>query len=83
MAQVEVDFGPYSGTQAPISLLFKALNADTESIAEVRKTKRDFCLAQEVTFAALQSHIEGGRCVRLEGIPEDMVFWAKTGEFYA
>lgn len=72
-----------TGTLGPISQLVQCLDGNAEAIQANIAVKRDIISAQTVSFAMLQSHLEGSRIVELSSIDPDMLIKAKTNGKYA
>lgn len=67
------------GTLAPISELAACLAGDAAAKAANAVNKRAVIANQEVLFAIVQSHREGGRPVEPAEVPDDLVIEARTG----
>jgi scyllo-inositol 2-dehydrogenase (NAD+) len=82
--EIEEDFCP-TGTLGPFSHLVACLDGDLASIILNGEIKRDILKAQSVSFAMLQSHLEGSRIVDagIASLDPNMTILARTGERYA
>lgn len=80
--EIEPDASP-NGTLGPISQLVQCLNADPSAIKANDELKRDIFTAQLISFAMLQSHLEGSRIIGLSSIDPKMIINAKTNGRYA
>lgn len=74
--------GP-QGVLVPIRQLVAALQGDAEAQTANRLLKRDIVTGQKILFAIVQSHLEGGRPVKLEEIDPSMSIEGRSGNFYA
>lgn len=82
--EIEEDFCP-TGTLGPISHLVACLDGDLASTILNVEIKRDILKAQSVSFAMLQSHLEGSRVVdaAMSSLDPDITIFARTEERYA
>lgn len=82
--EIKEDFSP-TGTLGPFSLLVACLDGDLASIILNSEIKRDILKAQSVSFAMLQSHLEGSRIVNagMSYLDPNMTIFARSGERYA
>ena len=67
------------GTLAPMRQLVACLRGDTRAIAANAQIKRDIITGQNILFAMVQSHLEGGRPVALDEVDPAMVVEGRTG----
>ncbi len=82
--EIEEDFCP-TGTLGPFSHLVACLDGDRVNTILNGEIKRDIIKAQSVSFAMLQSHLEGSRIVDadMSSLDPNMTIFARTGERYA
>ncbi len=66
------------GALSPIRHLIACLHGDRAAITANAAIKRDIITGQKTLFAMVQSHLEGGRPVRLDEIDPKMVIEART-----
>ena len=82
--QVEFDAGNAAqGALAPMLQLTACLEGDAAARAANTALKRDIVRGQEVLFAFVQSHLDGGAPVALADIDPAMTILGRTGQFYA
>jgi len=71
------------GTLGPISQLVSCLEGDEANISNNVTIKHDIIKSQYISFAMVQSHLEGSRIVEPSAIDPEMVILARTGNRYA
>jgi hypothetical protein len=71
------------GTLAPLKLLHKCLQKNTEAINENKCIKQDIINAQWMMFAAIISGKDNNRKVYFNEELEEIIVWAKTNDRYA
>lgn len=74
--------GP-QGALAPITQLVACLHGEEAAKTANAALKADILLGQKMLFAAVQSHLEGGRPVALDEIDPDLVIEGRSGQFFA
>lgn len=72
-----------TGSLGPISHLVECLEGQADSIELNKKIKRDILNAQSISFAMLQSHLEGSRIVDLSATDPSIAILARSGGRYA
>lgn len=74
--------GP-TGALVPIGQLVAALRGDPEARARNAEIRRDIVTGQRIVFAIMQSHLEGGRAVRLDEIDPALFLEGRSGDLPA
>jgi hypothetical protein len=70
--------GP-TGALIPIGQLVAALRGAPEARARNAEIRRDIVTGQQILFAIVQSHLEGGRPVTLDEVDPEMFIEGRTG----
>lgn len=63
--------------------LVECLKSEASALAGNGVIKRDILRGQQIAFGLVQSHLNGGRAIPLEGIDPAMIIWAATGGRHA